>query len=213
MPPNAPDRPKRRLTRAEAHRQTRDRLLTAAADVFKRLGYNGASLEAVAEAAGYTKGAVYSNFAAKSDLFIALLERYVDAESQAQRQQFAGRPLTEFVDSLDQLFQRQVVHDPTWVVLQIEFWLAAVRDPAIRERLVQGARDQQDSSGDAIGEMLEAAEVRTPFSGREIGVLLNALATGFAIQWELDPDSLDPKLLVRAARVLVGLDQPPATSS
>jgi len=64
-----------RLTRDERRAQTRERLIDAAADVFNRLGYHGASLEAVADAAGYTKGAVYSNFASKADLFVALAER------------------------------------------------------------------------------------------------------------------------------------------
>ena len=70
-PPNDPSR----LTRDERRAQTRERLLDAAAEVFNRLGYHGASLEAVADAAGYTKGAVYSNFASKSELFLALAER------------------------------------------------------------------------------------------------------------------------------------------
>ena len=64
------DRPPSRLSRDERRAQTRERLLDAAAEVFNRLGYHGASLEAVAEAAGYTKGAVYSNFASKAELFV-----------------------------------------------------------------------------------------------------------------------------------------------
>src|SRR5512140_1155029 len=121
--PAAPAGAPRRLTRLEARRQTRERLLAAAAEVFRRLGYNGASLETVAETAGYTKGAVYSNFATKADLFVALLDEYVLAESKAQEEQFEGRPLSDFIDSLDQTFERQVTADPTWIALQIEFWL------------------------------------------------------------------------------------------
>ena len=197
--------PAPRLTRAEAHRQTRERLLAAAADVFKRLGYNGASLEAVAEAAGYTKGAVYSNFATKADLFMALLEGYVNGEAAAQEEQFRDRSLEDFVDSLDQLFARQVTDDPTWVVLQIEFWLAAVRDPVIREKLLAGSESVRAASAETIQEALDEAGLNPPFTGAELGTLLNALATGFAIQWELEPASLDPKLFVRSVRRLVGL--------
>jgi len=95
---------RRRLTREEARQQTRERLLDAAADVFKRLGYHGASLEAVAEAAGYTKGAVYSNFDTKADLFQALLDRYVQAEIASQEQLFAGMTLQQAIDSLEAIF-------------------------------------------------------------------------------------------------------------
>jgi AcrR family transcriptional regulator len=66
MHPRATHGHRRRLTREQARQQTRERLLDSAAEVFKRLGYHGATLEAVAEAAGYTKGAVYSNFETKS---------------------------------------------------------------------------------------------------------------------------------------------------
>jgi AcrR family transcriptional regulator len=204
-PRGAPEA-RRRLSRAEARQQTRERLLAAAADVFKRFGYNGTSLEAVAEAAGYTKGAVYSNFATKADLFMTLLDAYVEAESEAQRRQFADLPLDAFVDALEALFQRQVVQDPDWVILQIEFWLAAVRDPAIRARLLEGAEEHRATTGATIDAKLAAGGISGPFSGREIGILLNAMATGFAIQWQLDPASVDPKLLVRAARRIVGLD-------
>lgn len=195
----------RRLTRAEARRRTRERLLEAAAAEFKRHGYAGASLEAVAEAAGYTKGAVYSNFATKADLFIALIERYIETESELQGRQFEQASIVDVIDSLDAIFTHQVADDPLWVVLQIEFWLAAVRDPAIRERLVTAGRDLQRQAGEGIDTEVAAAGLTPPFTGMELSLVLNALATGLAIQYQLDPESTDPKLLVRAARQLFGL--------
>jgi AcrR family transcriptional regulator len=195
-----------RLTREEAHRQTRERLLDAAMDVFKRLGYQKASLEAVAEAAGYTKGAVYSNFDTKGDLFLALLDRYVEAEFSAQTKQFASMSLEESIDSLESTFERQITSDPLWAVLRIEFWLAASRDPEILRRVVAENESYRRLTGDLIDGMLAKAGRTAPFTGRELGILLNALATGFALQLQHEPDAIDPKLLVRAARYLVGLD-------
>jgi AcrR family transcriptional regulator len=197
-----------RLTREEARRQTRERLLDAAADVFRRQGYHGASLEAVAEAAGYTKGAVYSNFATKADLFMALLERFLAGEAAVQSEQFASGSIEEFIGNLDKVFTRQVTSDPTWVVLQIEFWLAAVREPALRERLLARARQVQEASCEAWDRRLAEAAGRSQFTGGELATLLNALASGLALQWELDPDGMDPQLIVRAGRVLAGLDPP-----
>jgi AcrR family transcriptional regulator len=196
----------RRLTREEARQRTRERLLDAAADVFKRLGYHGASLEAVAEAAGYTKGAVYSNFDTKADLFMALLDRYVQAETAGQELLFAGMTIDEAIDSLEAIFDRQIRSDPLWTVLRMEFWLVASRDPEVRQRLTADAETYRQRAGKLIDQMLARADRTAPFTGRELGILLNALATGIAVQIQHEPDAVDPKLLVRAARVLAGID-------
>jgi AcrR family transcriptional regulator len=197
---------RRRLTREEARRQTRERLLDAASDVFKRLGYHGATLEAVAEAAGYTKGAVYSNFDTKADLFLVLLDRYVQAEVAAQERQLAGMTLEEAIDSLDAIVERQLRSDPMWAVLRMEFWLVAARDPQVRRRLVADAEAYRQRAGEIIDGMLADAGRTAPFTGRELGILINALATGLAVTLQHEPDALEPTLLVRAVRQLVGLD-------
>jgi AcrR family transcriptional regulator len=199
--------PARRLSREEARARTRERLLDAAADVFKRLGFAGASLDAVAEAAGYTKGAVYSNFATKADLFVALLERVCQAEAAVQAEAFARQSFGEWVDDLDKLFARQVTDDPQWIVLQMEFWLAAVRDPEIREKLLAASAGSSEQTGEAIDRELARAGASSSFTGQELGILMNALATGFAIHLQLEPKSADPRLLVRAVRRLAGLDE------
>jgi len=196
--------PRRRLTREERRLQTRERLLDAASDVFKRLGYHGASLEAVAEAAGYTKGAVYSNFDTKADLFQALLDRYVQAEIASQEQLFAGMTLEAAIDSLESIFERQIRSDPLWTVLRMEFWLVASRDPEVRRRLVADAEPYRQRAGNVIDDLL--AGQAAPFAGRDLGILINALVIGLAMVRQLEPDAVDPKLLTRAARQLSGLD-------
>src|SRR5438105_13617480 len=65
-----------RLTPERRRELTRSALVEAAADVFARRGYDGASLEEIAEAAGFTRGAIYSNFGSKEDLMLAVVERY-----------------------------------------------------------------------------------------------------------------------------------------
>lgn len=71
--------PRVRLTQAERRRQTRNALLLAALDSFARDGYHAANLEAIAAAAGYSKGAVYSNFANKAELFLAVMDYNLEA--------------------------------------------------------------------------------------------------------------------------------------
>ena len=90
--------PSARLTREDRRAQTRERLLDAAADVFNRLGYHGASLEAVADAAGFTKGAVYSNFASKAELFAVLADRKgVAADLGTAREAFRAMSIDELI--------------------------------------------------------------------------------------------------------------------
>ncbi|HTE69939.1 MAG TPA: helix-turn-helix domain-containing protein, partial [Actinomycetes bacterium] len=67
-----------RLSRAERREQTRQELLTAAEACFVSRGFHATSVDQVAERAGYTKGAVYSNFASKEDLFFAVYQRRVE---------------------------------------------------------------------------------------------------------------------------------------
>lgn len=66
-------------TRAERQRETRDALILAALDAFSRDGYHATSLEGIANEAGFSKGAIYSNFTGKPDLFLALMEHNVEA--------------------------------------------------------------------------------------------------------------------------------------
>ena len=82
-----------RLNRQERKSQTRERLIDAAAQVFARQGFEAASLDEVAAAAGYTKGAVYSNFASKTDLFIALIERRIEVQTAEHERRFEGLDL------------------------------------------------------------------------------------------------------------------------
>jgi AcrR family transcriptional regulator len=203
-----------RLTRDERRAQTRERLLDAAADVFNRLGYHGASLEAVAEAAGYTKGAVYSNFASKSELFVALAERRgVSAGLEETTAAFLAMPIGDFVDGMGEILRAQAARDEAWDVLTIEVWLAAMRDPALRAVVADDYCQMREEFGPVIERKLAEEAIPTPFSGAELGTLVSALGTGLILQYYLDPAAVDPSLLARALRRLLGLpprDRTPA---
>ncbi len=197
-----------RLTRDERRAQTRERLIDAAADVFNRLGYHGASLEAVAEAAGYTKGAVYSNFASKADLFVALAERRsVAANVDATREQLAATPLAEFVDGMGEMLRAQAAHEEAWDVLTIEVWLAAMRDPSLRTIVAHDYRQMRGEFGPLIAAKLDEAGIGTPFTGEELGCLVSAIGSGLILQHYLEPGAVDPEILPRALRQLLGLPQ------
>ncbi len=198
------ERPKR-LTRDARRAQTRDRLLDAAADVFNRLGYHGASLEAVAEAAGFTKGAVYSNFASKSELFVALAERR--GVSSGPGEAVLAMRVGDLVDGMGEMLRAQAARDEAWDVLTIEVWLAAMRDPVLRAIVANGYREMRADLGPLIKRKLTAEGIDTPFTGEELGSLVSAIGSGLILQYYLEPDAVDPALLSRALRRLLGLPQ------
>jgi AcrR family transcriptional regulator len=149
-----------RLTRAESAALTRHRLLEAAQRVFFERGFHGTSLEAVAEEAGLTKGAVYSRFASKADLFLAYQE-----ERNERTIERAGGQLAELEpgdwppDVIVEHWRRRLLHEPQeQSLLVIEFWASACRDPEVQrrfseqhERLLQRVADDLDAACARLG--------------------------------------------------------------
>jgi AcrR family transcriptional regulator len=203
-----------RRTRDERRADTRERLLDAAAQVFNRLGYHGASLEAVAEAAGFTKGAVYSNFATKQDLFMALLDRSNDARMAATEEALASWSLEDAIALMPVTLRRQASAEEGWDLLTIEFWLAAMRDPQLRERLAAGTREAWERYGVVMDERIRKAGVKPGFTGAQLAQLVNAFTSGLLLQYYLDPGGTDLEAATRALRRLAGLpDEPVPTPS
>lgn len=193
-----------RLSREENRALTRERLLDAAADVFNRLGYHGASLETVAEAAGYTKGAVYSNFATKGDLFLALHRRYTLRQLEDQSAAMAGLSLEQIGEQGGLVLVEQARSQEHWDLLQIEFWLAAMRDPALREAMARWSEELWEEAGARFAQKFDSAGLRPPFSGVEFAKLVNGLGSGLLLQLYIDPDFVEPGLFARAIRALLG---------
>ena len=121
-----------RLSRQERKAETRQHLLDAAAEVFARRGFEVASLDEVAAAAGYTKGAVYSNFASKTELLIALLERRIASQQTQYTRRFEGQDAATMARAMFRSPSRMPETDREFLVLAIEFWLHAMRDERTR---------------------------------------------------------------------------------
>ena len=80
---------RKRMTQAERREETREQVLAAAARVFAARGFHATSLDAIAEEAGFSRGAVYYNFADKEELFLELLDRRCAERAQDLREVFA----------------------------------------------------------------------------------------------------------------------------
>jgi AcrR family transcriptional regulator len=202
-PGGSPQAVSTRLTRAERKELTRELLLDAAIEVFARQGYHGASLEDVAAAAGFTKGAVYSNFSTKADLFLALLVRETARRNVALARAIASEPVEHLPDMAAGWLARQASERRDWDVLTVEFWLAAARDPEIADRLREGRREIMEELGRLVDARLAASGTPADLSGRDIVTLVDALGTGLLMSSLVEPEAIRPELFAEALHRLL----------
>jgi AcrR family transcriptional regulator len=185
-----------RLTREEKKAQTRARLLDAAEVVFARRGFVAASLDEVAEEAGLTKGAVYSNFDSKEDLFQAVLDdRYneqtmriadlVDQSASFDEQAAEGaRLLLDFFK-----------HERTWTLLALEFDAYAIRNPAYSKRVIRHTRQLRRAVADLVSQHLDKLGLEPSLSPEELAIAFLALSNGMALATLADPEGVPDDLL------------------
>jgi len=108
------------LNRQEAQVPDPERLIDALSCCLCPARLRGRHLDEVAAAAGYTKGAVYSNFASKTDLFIALIERRVEVQAAEHARRFEGQDLEAMARGLDGQADQETESDKQWVVLAVD---------------------------------------------------------------------------------------------
>lgn len=195
-----------RLTREESRRRTRELLLDVAADIFSRRGFHATSVEEVAEAAGFSKGAVYSNFDSKEDLFLALLDRHLTrAQHALERVLTPGRSRAgASADAQGQRFAEHLEEVRTWNVLTIEFWLFAMRDERAREKLAARYRLYRDELAARLRERFAAEGVTPPLPVEYLAWSLIGLGTGLALQAYLEPGALPPDIYRAVTGQLLG---------
>lgn len=143
-----------RLTPERRRELTREALLDAAAEVFARRGYDGGTVEEIAAAAGFTTGAIYSNFGGKEDLFLAVLDernaRFTEHYS-AQLAQQSKRALPELGEIATLWNEIELANDDA-LRLTLEYRLAALRDPRMGKKV---ARYEQ-ATDEAMTEFVRA---------------------------------------------------------
>ncbi len=194
--------------RSARRERTRERLLDAAFDVFARLGVQGASIEAVCDAAGFTRGAFYSNFENKEELFLALMDRerrtHVAAlEAALERldpgslQTSAG--LRDAVRSVVGAVGPDPAAERQWCVMAAEFELLSLRDPGIAPRYVAEQRRMRTEIADALDRLLGGLGLRFTVEPRlAVELLLGAYETGARAALLGAPDAPEPGVLVEA---------------
>src|SRR5438552_4376847 len=128
--------PAGRLTREQSKANTRERLLDAARGVFARSGFHGASVEEIASRAGYSTGALYSNFDGKEDLFLVLMEREIEEHSREIGAAVSRRSsVAERATGGAAVWMTMIEREPDLLLLFMEFWAYGVRDPQVRPKV------------------------------------------------------------------------------
>src|SRR4051812_29465612 len=161
-----------RLSRTQQVERNRGLLLDAARAVFLERGYPGATLDAIAEEAGFSKGVVYSQFAGKADLFLALLERRIDdraAENVRLVEESGGE---EALRALMRNHVRDSRAEAGWARLLIEFRLVAARDPQLNARYAALHQATLDRLAATIGRALARTEGTPAFPSRTLAQLI-----------------------------------------
>jgi AcrR family transcriptional regulator len=164
-------------TRAESAAATRSDLLGAAREVFVERGYHGASLELVARAAGYTKGAVYSAFGSKAKMFLAVYEREVGDRWDRIEAETADLPADAVRAGGTHDWFRRIRAERAWTLCLLEFRLHAAREPALNAVYAEA----HSRVVDRVAGMLRRAGV-DPGLSRARAVDLVALSNGYALE-------------------------------
>jgi AcrR family transcriptional regulator len=176
--------------------QTRTRLLEAAAQLFATRGIDGSSIDAIADLADRTSGAVYDHFGGKEGLLFALLESWVDDVAVVINAELAAA--TTLDERLATLW-RNIVDPPSggsdWIALEHELWRYATRNDTARAQLARRYQAMWDGVGAAAGEWVAGAS--------RVGPALIGLLLGLEMMRRVDPDAVTDELAVAALRGVV----------
>jgi AcrR family transcriptional regulator len=198
------------MTREESRRLTRERLIDAAAAVFAERGYRRASVEEIAARAGYTIGALYSNFSGKEEVLLALLEQRVaqiaerivtaalQADTPTDKLRAGAREWMEFLDD-----------EPELYALMVEFWTIWVRDDEQRPHHGRRFAAVREYIGGLIQQKADEIGVTMALPPDQIGAVVLALADGLALQYLANPDAVPKELFPSVLPILIqALEEP-----
>jgi AcrR family transcriptional regulator len=196
-----------RLTRAQQREQTRARLLDAAGRVFARRGFHAATIDEVAEAAGYTKGAVYSNFATKDELVLALLDQRVATQLEQVEALSGIESSEELLAALGGRTEQEFAAARDFGILMVEFSLYAMRNPAAQAELASRYRQLRSGLATLIAERYARHQSAPPMPPEHLAALALATDAGLFLQYAAEPGALPWEL---HADAMIQLLDPPS---
>jgi AcrR family transcriptional regulator len=204
---SAPAPPRKAPTRSERKARTRAELLDAAERLFRRDGFHATSVDAIADEAGYTKGAVYSNFGGKEDLFFGVYERHVARRSATihasiDRSSSAAEALRTGV--------REAARrtDDGWMAVFFEFWAHVLRHPQHRARFAALHRQALAPIVRGVEALSRERGIEPPLSPDLLAAAHLALGNGLQLDRLTRPEDIDVEAIERATMTLAGATTP-----
>lgn len=191
-----------RPTRADVRR----RLLDAALVVFAEHGFAQARLDDVAATAGLTKGAIYSNFAGKDEVFFAMLDEQVHRRVDVVRAAVAarrpadqppGHPAQTTPHEVGRLLTAAFTQDREWQLVFVDFWLRAVRDPKVLEQFLAHRESLRAVLAASVTEIAGVAGPDAALTADDLVTVILALCNGLAIEQYIDPRAVPGDLFGR----------------
>ena len=176
-------------------------LLEAAAEVFAERGYDGASVDEIARAAGVSVGSIYSRFGNKQGLFRALMADFLERDVTLARDRLAGGGLADGLSGMDERL-RETADSRRRTLLDAETWVSAMRSPDLRAALAEHDRETRVAAARMTGEERERTGQAWRTDDDEVATALLALYHGLLRQRRLDPDSVAPDLYGRLVLLL-----------
>jgi len=190
-------------SRAEKKQLTRSRLLDAAEKVFADRGFAEASLDEIAEVAGLTKGAVYSNFDKKLDLLLAVLDERMNRRFLEITEIIdTTKALPEQAEQGGQLFMDVFQDERDLYLLWLECSVHSVHDPDVRESLVKMDHAIRDVVADFIAYHANLLGITLPMPAKQLATALVCLADGLALERMKDPESVPDDMFGRMLLLL-----------
>jgi AcrR family transcriptional regulator len=190
---------RKRLTREESRAQTRSRLIATGREHFLRCGLGGAVAETIAEDAGYSRGALYSNFDGKEELFLAVIHeeqaRYFDIFRSILKEDSSGR---EKLKKMRDTFT-DIITDRDWIVLRSEFETEALRNERIRESYVQLHRQLIRDGRALVRDLMRTSEITLRMKPDDFIMAMLVFSHGLAVNQKI----LGIELPQKSTRILI----------
>jgi AcrR family transcriptional regulator len=185
-----------RLTREQSKANTRERLLAAARSAFASSGFNGASVEEIASRAGFSTGALYSNFDGKEDLFLVLMEREIDEHAREIAEAVRERAsVAERATGGARQWMTMIEREPELLLLFTEFWAYGVRDADVRPKVAARFAQIRRLLTKLIEDGVREFDLELALPAEQLAIAVDALADGIARQRLADPSAVPDELM------------------
>lgn len=187
-------------TQGERRAETRQRLLDAAAELFAERGIEASSVDAIAERAERTSGAIYDHFDGKTGLLFALLEGWVDDVAVAIIAELAtATSLDERLATLWRNVSDPPTGDGRWIALEHELWSYATRNPSARAHLAR----RYQAAWDGVDEAVAGWRAEAGAGSGGVGPALIGLLLGLEMMRRVDPGAVTDEMAIAALRGVV----------